>query len=87
MTGRPGHRTMEMNGGSSVSYLARTPCVPLFYTYFGTKSGNGRAFSLPGEGGDHVHCSVEPGSGHIRCRNLESAKLWQASPFVPSSEA
>ena len=28
MTGRPGHRTMEMNGGSSVSYL--TPCVPLF---------------------------------------------------------
>ena len=30
MTGRPGHRTMEMNGGSSAPYLARTPCVPLF---------------------------------------------------------
>ena len=30
MTGRPGCRTMEMNGGSSASYLARTPCVPFF---------------------------------------------------------
>ena len=30
MTGRPGHRTMEMNGGSSAPHLARTPCVPLF---------------------------------------------------------
>ena len=27
MTGRPGHRTMEMNGGSSTSYLARTPRI------------------------------------------------------------
>ena len=30
MTGRPGYRTMEMIGGSSEPYLARTPCVPLF---------------------------------------------------------
>ena len=30
MTGRPGCRAMEMIGGSSVSYLACTPCVPLF---------------------------------------------------------
>ena len=31
MIGRPGCQTMEeMNGGSSGSYLARTPCVPLF---------------------------------------------------------
>ena len=30
MTGRPGYRTMEMNGGSSAPYLARAPCVPLF---------------------------------------------------------
>ena len=28
MTGRPGHRTMEMNGRSTVSYLARTPRAP-----------------------------------------------------------
>ena len=34
MTGRPGYRTMEMNGGSSTPYLARTPCVPLFTTLF-----------------------------------------------------
>ena len=30
MTGRPGYRTMEMNGGSSAPHLARTHCVPLF---------------------------------------------------------
>ena len=32
MTGRPGYRTMEMNGGSAAPYLACTPCVPLFCT-------------------------------------------------------
>ena len=31
MIGRPGCQTTEMNGGSSASYLARTPCVPLLY--------------------------------------------------------
>ena len=30
MTGRPGHRTMETNGKSTVSYLVRTPRVPFF---------------------------------------------------------
>ena len=30
MTGRPGHRTTEMNGKSTVSYLVRTPRVPFF---------------------------------------------------------
>ena len=32
LTGRPGCRRqrMEMNGGSSASYLARTPCAPCF---------------------------------------------------------
>ena len=33
MTGRPGHRTMEMNGGSSVPYLTCTLCV-LFFVHF-----------------------------------------------------
>ena len=32
------------------------------------RDGNGRAFRLPGEGGDHLHCTVEPSPGHIRCR-------------------
>ena len=50
MTGRPGYRTMEMNGGSSAPYLARTPCVPSFSTLF-NRGGNGRVFRLPGAGG------------------------------------
>ena len=67
MAERPGYRTMEMIGGSSVSYLARTPCVPVFCTLL-DKGGNRRALRLPGEGGDHFHCTVEPSPGHIRCR-------------------
>ena len=59
MTGRPGYRTMEMIGGSSASYLARTPRVPLFSTLF-NRGGNRRAFRLPGAGGDHCQCTVEP---------------------------
>ena len=50
MTGRPGHRTMEMIGGSSAQYLARTPCVPLFCTSF-NRVGNRERFRLPGVGG------------------------------------
>ena len=34
MTGRPGCRTMEMFGGSTASYLARTPRIPLFVLIF-----------------------------------------------------
>ena len=58
-----------MIGGSSAPYLACTPCVPLFCTLF-TKGENRRAFRLPGAGGDHFHCTVEPSPGHIRCRGL-----------------
>ena len=50
MTGRPGYRTMDMNGGSSAPYLARAPCVPLFSTLF-NRDGSIRAFRLPGAGG------------------------------------
>ena len=67
MTRRPGHRTIEMNGGSSAPYLACTPCVPLFCTLF-NRGGSRRVFGLRGEGGDHFHCTVEPSLGHIRCR-------------------
>ena len=67
MTGRPGHRTMEMTGGSSASYLTRTPCVPLFCTLL-NRDGNKGVFILPGEGGDHFHCAVEPSPGHTRRR-------------------
>ena len=70
MTGRPGHRTVEMIGGSSASYLARTPCVPLFVHCLirvESPTGDRRAFRLPGEGGDHFHCTVEPSPGHTIC--------------------
>ena len=54
MTGRPGCWAMEMNGGSSAPYLARTLCVPLFCTllkqngFWTTRGGRG---SLPLYGG------------------------------------
>ena len=69
MTGRPGCRTMDMNGGSSPSYLACTLCVPLFCTLF-NRGGKRRAFRLPGDSGDHFHCTVETSRGHIRFRSL-----------------
>ena len=42
MTGRPGYRTMEMNGRSTVSYLVRTPRVPFFMHYFIGLEAKGR---------------------------------------------
>ena len=50
MTGRPGHRTMEINGGNSAAYLARTPCAPLFCTCLVGVETEGR-FRLPGWAG------------------------------------
>ena len=80
MTGRPGYRTTEMNGGSSAPYLARTPCIPLFCTSF-NRGGSRRAFRLPGAGGDHFHCAVEPSPGHIRCRLNSSNHYTQQKNF------
>ena len=49
----------------------RTSLVPplrsLVCTLF-NKGGSRGAFRLPGAGGDHFHCTVEPSPGHIRCR-------------------
>ena len=70
MTGRPGYRMMEMSGGSSTPYFARTPSASLFVHCF-NKVGNRRVFRLSGVGGDHFHCMVEPSPGHIRCRENE----------------
>ena len=66
--------TVDMNGGSSASYLTRTPCVPLFCALY-KMVGNRRVFRLPGEGGDHVHCAVEPLPGHIRCQQLSGTQF------------
>ena len=58
---------MEINGGSSASYLACTPCVPLcLYTWFNRSGSRRRVFRLLGVGGDHFHCTVEPSSSDIR---------------------
>ena len=80
MTGRPGYRTMEMTGGSSAPYLARTPCVPLFCALF-NRDGNRSAFRLPGAGGDHCHCTVELSPGHIRCRNSSIRRTQETADF------
>ena len=62
-----------MNGGSSASYLACTPCVPLIGTLF-SRGGNIRAFRLAGEGGDHFHCAVEPSPGGERGNPFENKR-------------
>ena len=69
MTGRPGYPTIEMFGGSSAPYLACTPCVPLFCTSFNRVETEG-LLDYQGRAGDHVHCTVEPSPGHIRCRKV-----------------
>ena len=78
MTGRPGCRTMEMNGGSSASYLACTPCVPLFVLCLIGVETEG-LLDLPREGGDHIHCAVEPSPGHIRCPILKWSQPMRTS--------
>ena len=39
---------------------------PLLCTLF-SRGGSKRVFRIPGEGGDHFHCTVEPSPSHIRC--------------------
>ena len=45
------------------------PLRSLVCTLF-NKGGSRGAFRLPGVGGDHFHCTVEPSPGHIRCRQI-----------------
>ena len=45
------------------------PLSPLVCTLL-NRGGNRRAFRQPGEGGDRLHCTVEPSPSHIRCRHL-----------------
>ena len=66
---------MEMHGGSSAPYLACTPCVPLFCTLFEKGVETEALLDYQGWAGDHVHCTVEPSPGHIRCRNFELFRL------------
>ena len=43
------------------------PSHPLICVYF-HRVGNKERFRLPGAGGEHFHCTVDPSPGHIRCR-------------------
>ena len=62
---------MEMNGGSTASYLAHTPRVPLFMLgLIGLKAKG--LFRLAGATRDHFRCAVEPSPGQIRFRMMGS---------------
>ena len=50
---------------------------PLVLYTFITGGGNRMAFTLPVEGRDHFHCTVEPSPGHIRCRYLQGSWEWR----------
>ena len=74
----------------------RTSLAPLAFRRFVLcliKVGSRRTFRLPGEGGDHFHCMVEPSPGHIWCRyslgqtQFVSGILHSGSPvvFVPGT--
>ena len=54
------------------------PLRPFFCTSV-FRGGNRRAFRLPGEGGDHFHCTVEPSPGHIRCRRKSTSSSHERS--------
>ena len=70
--GRPGDRTTDMNGGSTVSYLARTPRIPFFLLIFMGLSAKGLLDfqgRLSGATWDRFPYTVETSPGHIWCRS------------------
>ena len=74
MTGQPGNHTMEMDGGSAVSYLTRTPLVPLLMlSLIGLEA---KGFKTSRGDRDHFHCAVEPLPGHIDGRVLIRSWCW-----------
>ena len=69
MTGRPGYSD-NGNDWKKFRVVPRLyPLRSLVCTLF-NKGGSRGAFGLPGTGGDHFHCAVEPSPSHIRCRPL-----------------
>ena len=72
MTGRPGERTMEINGGSTTSYLARTLVVWLVLF---SRSGIREAFlKLPGSTLDHFCLSVDRKRGQRKGATSKNVK-------------
>ena len=66
--------------------LVPLACVPLFCTLF-NRAGSRRVFRLPGAGRDHFHCTVEPSSGHIRCRFVRSFPGNEAYRLFPMAQS
>ena len=56
---------MDMNGGSSASYLACTLVFPCFVLCLIGLEAEG-LFDYQGTA--RIHCTVEPSPGHVRCR-------------------
>ena len=63
--------TGALDNGNEWRKFCAVPCLyplrSLVCTLFNKGASRG-AFRLPGAGGDHFHCTVEPLPGHIRCR-------------------
>ena len=62
MAGRPWCQTMETSMEEAPHCTSLGPVAfPCFVFCLSLKrGGNRRAFRLPGEGGDHFHCALEP---------------------------
>ena len=75
MTGRPGAGQWKRMEEVPRRVPRSHPSRPLVL-HFVFRGGNRGAFRLPGEGGDHFHCTVEPSPSHIRCR------LWADFSFA-----
>ena len=66
---------MEMNGGSSAPYLARTPCVPQCFLHCLIGVETEGLLDYQGQAGDHFHCTVEPSPGHIDMFGVDRFKI------------
>ena len=74
----------------------RTSLVPLafplvlYFVYY--KGGKRRAFRLPGKGGDHFHCTVEPpvipsSQKQLQAKKIEISGFWIFSLLSHESES
>ena len=58
------------------------PLRSLVCSFFGVETE--RVFRLPGDGGDHFHCRVEPSPGHMQCRSSLVQNPCQGDNFGPT---
>ena len=82
MTGRPGYLTMEMKWRKIRAAPRLYPLRSLVCTLF-NRGGSKGAFRLPGAGGDHVHCTVEPRPVIFGVENSRPNLRQKVSEFPP----